>query len=279
MSPVSDVFISYRREDAGSAGRMADWLAPHFGSDRVFLDVSRLRGGDDFPDVIEQAIRDCRVFVAVVTPRWAEGLDDPRDWVRRELAIALGAQKPIVPALLEGAAPPDRLVLPDELAELGDKHAVTISQYDFRDDVGLLIEALERSGAEPAAREPLPDVPKRARVERRASWDAAEHPDRARDRLVAALGQHGVRVTSQGGDDLWLAGGTKWKARLFGSLWGPESRLPTSGVLRVRDRGASVTIEVLLQEDWGTGVLAGLGGRYESYFDKVIADLRRVTAR
>lgn len=276
---MPDVFISYRREDAGSAGRMADWLGTHFGSDRVFLDVSRIRGGEDFPDVIEQAIRDCRALVAVVTPRWSEGLHDPADWVRRELAIALAADKPIVPVLLEGAAPPDRSVLPEELGELGDRNALTLSSADFRDDVGRLIEALERVGAEPAARDVLPDVPKSARVERRAGWDAAEEPGRARERLVAALGNHGIRVVGESGDDLRLSGGSKWKARILGSITGPESRLPASGLLRIRDRGAAVTIEVLLQEDWGVGVLAGVGGRYESHFDKVIADLRRVTAR
>lgn len=275
---MPDVFISYRREDAGAAGRMADWLGTHFGSDRVFLDVSRIRGGEDFPDVIDQAIRDCRALVAVVTPRWSEGLHDPADWVRRELAIALASNKPIVPVLLDGAAPPDRSVLPKELAELGDRNALTLSSADFRDDVGRLIEALER-WAEPAARDVLPDVPKSARVERRAGWDAAEQPGRARERLVAALGNHGIHVVGESGDDLPLTGGSKLKARIFGSIIGPESRLPSSGLLRIRDRGASVTIEVLLQENWGVGILAGVDGRYESHFDKVIADLRRVTAR
>jgi hypothetical protein len=63
------------------------------------------------------------------------------------------------------------------------------------------------------------------------------------------------------------------------SLTGPESRLPLTGRLGIRDRGAAVAIEVRLAEDWGADVLGGLGGRYSSYFDKVIADLRRATSR
>ncbi|MGH2948625.1 MAG: hypothetical protein ACRDPC_20610 [Solirubrobacteraceae bacterium] len=40
-----------------------------------------------------------------------------------------------------------------------------------------------------------------------------------------------------------------------------------------------MTIEVLLAEDWGRGIFAGVSGRYDSRFGKVLADLRQTTAR
>jgi hypothetical protein len=40
-----------------------------------------------------------------------------------------------------------------------------------------------------------------------------------------------------------------------------------------------VAIEVLLAEAWGRGVLTPLDGRYLSFFDKVMTDLRRATSR
>lgn len=275
----ADVFISYRREDAGSAGRLGDWLGSHFGADRVFVDVTDIGGGQDFPLAIEQAIRDCRTLVAVVTPRWSDGLAAPGDWVRRELTLALAGGKPIVPVLLDGAPPPTRSAMPADLAPLADKNAVTLSAADFRGDVGRLIEVLESLGAEPATREAFIEVAKSARVEARAAWDTADDPEHARERLIAALAAYDIRASGEDGGTLLLTGGSKWKARLLGSLHGPGSRLPVSGRLRIRDRGATVAIEVLLTEDWGAGVFAGLSGRYESHFDKVLADLRQAAAR
>jgi hypothetical protein len=62
----AEVMISYRREDIDAAGRLADWLGEHFGSSRIFID-SQIRAGERFPAVIEEAIRDCDVVVAVIT--------------------------------------------------------------------------------------------------------------------------------------------------------------------------------------------------------------------
>jgi hypothetical protein len=274
----ADVFISYRREYASDAGRLSDWLRPHFGPDRVFMDVTGISPGKDFPAVTSEAIRDCKAVVAVLTPRWGADLGDTGDWVRRELREALAAGRPIVPVLLHGAAPPQRSELPPELAELADKEAVVVSDADFRDDIGRLIETLEDFGAEPAALEAFPEIPKSARAEARAAWDAADDPEHARERLAHALAAHGIRVSVEHGDDLLLEGGSKSKYRLLGGLGGTESRMPLRGRLRIRDRGAAVAIEVLLEEDWGFGVF-WLGGRYSSHFDKVLADLRRATAR
>jgi hypothetical protein len=51
------------------------------------------------------------------------------------------------------------------------------------------------------------------------------------------------------------------------------------GRLRIRRRGAFVSVEVLLAPDPGPGIMNGLQGRFESHFNNVITDLRRATAR
>ncbi len=275
----AEVFISYRREDAGDAGRLSDWLGLHFGPDRVFRDVTGIRGGQDFPAVISETIRSCKAVVVLITPGWGAELADPGNWVRRELLEALAAGRPVVPVLLHDAAPPQRSALPPELAALADKHALVVSDVDFRDDVGRLVEALERFGAEPATVEAFADIPASARADSRAAWDAPDDPDHARGRLVDALAARGIRVSGEHDGDLVLTGGNKRRAWLLGGFFVAESKLPVTGRLRIRDHGASVAIEVLLAEDWGAGAFAGLGGRYSSHFDKVLSDLRRATAR
>lgn len=221
--------------------------------------------------MIEEAIRDCRAVVAVVTPRWGQDLADPEDWVRRELSSALAAGKPIVPALLDGAPAPARSALPADLAPLADRNAVTLAAADFRDDVGRLIEALERLGVEPATRTAFADVPKSARVEARAAWDAADDPEHARERLMEALAAHGIRASGERGADLRLTGGNKLKARLLGSLHGPESRLPLRGLLRVRDRGGD-------RDDRGAA-RRGLGARHLRGSERPIRQPLRQGAR
>jgi hypothetical protein len=275
----ADIFINYRRQDAGDAGRLTDWLVAHFGQSRVFIDVTGIEGGQQFPDRLSEAIRECRAFIAIVTPRWAAELHDPDDWVRREVREALAAGRPVIPVLVHGAPPPARSDLPPDLAEMADTHAHVLSDVDFRDDVGRLIETLERVGVERAIVDPLPGVSLSARAEKRDAWDAPDDRRHAFERLEAALLPHGIRVTGEDGDVWRLEGGEKLKARLLGGFTGPESRLPSVGLLRIGERGAMVAIEVLLAEAWGRGVLSPLDGRYLSFFDKVMTDLRRATSR
>ena len=51
------VFISYRREDSAAyAGRLFDILSAEFGADNTFMDVDDIKGGDDFPTVIDRKL-------------------------------------------------------------------------------------------------------------------------------------------------------------------------------------------------------------------------------
>ncbi len=77
MSKVArDVFVSYRRDDAGGyAGRLGDALADRFGADHVFLDVVSIAPGADFVAAIREAISACDAFVPVIGPGWADSRD------------------------------------------------------------------------------------------------------------------------------------------------------------------------------------------------------------
>jgi len=51
------IFISYRREEtAYPAGWLFDRLTIHFGKDKIFKDVDSIELGDDFGDVITDAV-------------------------------------------------------------------------------------------------------------------------------------------------------------------------------------------------------------------------------
>lgn len=136
------IFISHRHDDTGSLGiALRRELAEVFGDKRVFLDQHGRKPGESFDDRILTELDRARVVLVLIGKSWltipdesgARRLNDPQDWVRREIAIAL--RKPgckVMPVLATGV---DRLdadferALPCEIRELARK-----TPYPFRDD-------------------------------------------------------------------------------------------------------------------------------------------------
>jgi hypothetical protein len=148
---MAEIFLSYRRQDSQSAtGRLADDLQAHFGDERVFRD-HEIAAGDDFVDAIRRSVESATVLLAVVGPRWlgatdAAGrrrLDDPEDFVRLEIELALGARVPIVPVLVEGATMPGATALPASIVEFARCQAVEVADKRWRYDVQTLIAMLQ----------------------------------------------------------------------------------------------------------------------------------------
>ena len=147
------IFISYRRDDAASdAGWLADLLNRRFGSARVFLDIDTIDPGTDFERVLTSSLQETAAMLVVIGPRWttlvkADGsrrLDDPNDYVRREVEAALGRDIPVVPVLVQGAHLPPKENLPESLAPLVKRQAVTLDQAEFRDDADRLCKRLAK---------------------------------------------------------------------------------------------------------------------------------------
>jgi hypothetical protein len=146
------IFISYRRQDSrDTMGRIYDHLRQAFDERRMFLDVERQAPGEDYRAVIDRAIAQADVLLAVVGPSWlsaARGdsrrLDDPGDMVRLELEAALARNLWIVPVLIEGASMPSAADLPPSLQSLCYRTALAVRpDPDFRTDMPRLIAALQ----------------------------------------------------------------------------------------------------------------------------------------
>jgi hypothetical protein len=151
------IFISYRREDsAGHTGRLYDSLQAHFGPESLFMDLSAIESGQNFVEAIETAVGSCDALIAVIGKEWltctgphGRRLDDPRDFVRAEIAAALERGTPIIPVLVEGATMPSAEALPDPLKPLADRHAHELSDHRWAYDVRRLIEAAEKLAGKP----------------------------------------------------------------------------------------------------------------------------------
>jgi len=138
------VFLSYRREDSSAwAGRLRDSLATRVGDHSIFHDVSAVRAGENFTEAIDRALSESDVALIVIGPRWLTAADpmgvvrltQPSDYVRAELASALSRDLRVVPVLVGGASMPDAADLPEELAALAVRHAVTLHDETRHEDV------------------------------------------------------------------------------------------------------------------------------------------------
>jgi len=164
---VTGIFISYRREHTGViVDRLHQRLADHFGARRIIRDIEAVDPGDDFGQRIDQVVASSAALLAIMSDRWLvdrnpvgkRPIGVPRDWVQREVEVAL--QRPdvlVIPVLIEGATMPGEQVLPYDIRSLAMCRAMHLSDNGWDDEVSRLIVALEevveRSGA-PAALPP-----------------------------------------------------------------------------------------------------------------------------
>jgi hypothetical protein len=145
-----DIFVNYRRSDQAVTALLIDQaLTARLGDDRVFLDHRAIQVGTTFPPEIWSAIQECRVLVAVIGARWLEPdadgnrrIDDPDDYVRREIAEALRRDITVVPVLVDDANLPDAADLPPDLAGLPLRQYRTVRVRGLDHDVARLADEL-----------------------------------------------------------------------------------------------------------------------------------------
>ena len=147
------IFISYRHSEAvaATARLIHDRLEEYNDSSDVFFDSGSLALGDAFPSVLADEIASCRVFLVLIDPHWlasTDRLNNPDDWVRRELEQALqrlaAHEIRVIPVLLLGAAMPSPSSLPKSIALLAGLRAGHLHQSSFDDDLTALALRIDR---------------------------------------------------------------------------------------------------------------------------------------
>lgn len=142
------IAISYRREDSlPITSRLYDRLCAEFGRAEVFMDFDSIPYGMDFRAHIKQTLERASVVIAVIGPSWAgqqsnsiRRIDDPRDFVRLEIAAALDRGIPIIPVLVNDAPMPAAEGLPTEIEALAFRNGLELdSGIDFHHHADRLI--------------------------------------------------------------------------------------------------------------------------------------------
>ena len=145
------------------------------------MDVDAIEPGVDFVERIESAVASADVFLAIVGRGWvtakdARGqrrLNDPNDFVRREVGAALARRGlTVIPVLVGGAVMPSPEELPEELSGITRRNALVLSDLDWRGGMKKLEATVEKTVGD-SRRRPLPKpTPK--------DWEPAEPRRRPR---------------------------------------------------------------------------------------------------
>jgi hypothetical protein len=148
------IFICYRHDDVAAAVLFtAAELKRRFGRSNVFYDVGlQERAGADFREELAEQIRSSYALIVVIGPRWLSAmgrdgrrrLDDPEDFVRLEIELALQEDLRVIPLLVERARMPGRGDLPPSMEAFAFRQAQVLSYRRPAQDVQALIERLEQ---------------------------------------------------------------------------------------------------------------------------------------
>jgi len=154
----NQVFISYRRADTGGHARyLYLQLCRRFDHALIFFDLESIEAGDEFPLKLHNAVKQCSVLLALISSDWLNvrnrdgirRLDDPTDYVRQEISLALEGKKDVIPVRFGDVDMPDRHSLPEPLERLSDYHAVQLrvgtKTSEYKRDVNKLAKKIAES--------------------------------------------------------------------------------------------------------------------------------------
>jgi hypothetical protein len=148
------IFINYRAEDSGSYGALLYLdLSRRFGDDSVFLDSESILAGSNYAEQLLNQVHHSLVLLAVIGPQWTDladtqgrrRIDDPNDWIRRELAEAFANDVRVVPVLADGADLPARAEVPHDIAMLSHCQYLRLRHRDAKTDLARIADALTKA--------------------------------------------------------------------------------------------------------------------------------------
>jgi pterin-4a-carbinolamine dehydratase len=149
------VFINYRRDDSGAEViAISNVLRQEFGDDSVFMDTSSLQAGMVWPEELQAALKAAKTVLVIVGPDWLRAgssewgqrrIDREDDWVRQEIALALGSDKKVIPVLVRGGKLPPAAVLPADIETLSKRQVIELRRDYWDHDIKLLLAQFGRS--------------------------------------------------------------------------------------------------------------------------------------
>lgn len=158
---MGQLLVSYKPHDSkDSALTLISELEHKFGEKSVIRGVNAaLFPGDDLVETVPQIVDKAVLLLVVIGPNWVtdDWLTDEHDADRLALRHALGANKRVIPVLVNGAALPSKSALPEPIQPLVRRSPVVLNgDVTATKDLIAMLERLMES--QPPA-PPLPAAP------------------------------------------------------------------------------------------------------------------------
>jgi hypothetical protein len=162
---VTQVFLNYRRADEPFAVAMLDQrLSSRFGSQAVFLASKSIELGSRWEHEMLDAVRKSTALLVIIGRYWLgekdeqgrRRIDNPTDFVRREILLAMGENKIVIPVRIETPRllPAD---LPDVLHPLLERQDIELRFHTAGPDIDRLETKLR--GLVPGLAKPKAEAP------------------------------------------------------------------------------------------------------------------------
>lgn len=195
---MHEIFINYRTKGGKEVAYMCDReLSARFGADSIFLARKSIDPGSRYNEALVQAARRSRVLLAIIDDQWLNApdrhrpdkraLDNPQDWVRREIEEGLSSGALVIPLFLGRHVEQfDPRHLPETIDELAECQYARLDLQTMDADLARLGDRL------------VQQVPGLAALEGAARPDApaepAQDPTLRTDRQSGGIGQVGGSV-------------------------------------------------------------------------------------
>jgi hypothetical protein len=149
---VTQVFLNYRHADEPFGVAMLDGaLSARFGSEAVFFASKSIELGADWEKEMFAAVERSTALLVVMGRHWLDEvdetgrrrIDDPNDFVRREILLALELGKAVIPVRL-GVPRPSPSDIPAELSALLRKQDIELQFRTAGPDLDRLERKLRR---------------------------------------------------------------------------------------------------------------------------------------
>jgi len=152
---MADIFINYRHEDGATALLLNKELDREYNLD-AFIDTE-MGSGAKISETILEALRDTRVFLALIGKEWMKRknlkrLTDPNDWIRREYLKVLGRDEILViPLMVHDDIQMKDVIpeLPAELSAFSNLVARRLSLNNWAESVANLVDVIKAHLARP----------------------------------------------------------------------------------------------------------------------------------
>lgn len=149
---MSGIFINFRVGDGEDRAWGLDAaLVREFGGDRVFRSSRSIPAGTEFPPELLDGVKAASVVLVLIGPQWLEvsrdgrrRIDDPDDWVRKEIAEALRLGKVVIPLLPRDVRLPEEGALPPDIGALTRRQYRRLDYRTAEQDIASLITELIR---------------------------------------------------------------------------------------------------------------------------------------